>query len=215
VLVQGIDQPVAPPPVDEPGSADLPVVLAGGDELGEGELAEAAGVAVREGLHGDDVVDERGGKGEPAEPQAGSKGLTCRAGVGDPLRGEGLDGADWLAVVAELAVVVVFDDQPGGGVGPGDDTAAPVRRKRRAERELMCRGQEHGGGVGELVDHGPVAVDRDGNGGQPGGGGDVTVPRLTVNLHGQCPGAAAAQCLADQPEPLGEAGADDDAVGVS
>jgi hypothetical protein len=58
---QGIDEPVAPPPVGEPGPADLPVVVAGGDELSEGELVEAAGAAVRESLDGDDVVDERRG----------------------------------------------------------------------------------------------------------------------------------------------------------
>jgi hypothetical protein len=45
VLAQGIDKPVAPPLVGEPGAADLPVVVAGDDELGKGELVEAAGVA--------------------------------------------------------------------------------------------------------------------------------------------------------------------------
>src|SRR5579862_6151147 len=41
----------------------------------------------------------------------------------------------------------------------------------------------------------------------------AAMPGLAVDLHRQRRGAAASQCLADQPEPLGEAGTDDDAVG--
>jgi hypothetical protein len=69
--------------------------VAGIDELGQRELVEAAGAAVCEALDGDDVADERGGQGEPAEPQAGSKSLAGGAGVGDPLGGECLEVAPW------------------------------------------------------------------------------------------------------------------------
>ena len=41
------DEPVAPPPVGEPGAADLPVVGAARRELGEGELVEGAGAGAR------------------------------------------------------------------------------------------------------------------------------------------------------------------------
>jgi len=39
-LAQRRHQLVAAPPVSQPGVPDLPVVAAGGDELGEGELAD-------------------------------------------------------------------------------------------------------------------------------------------------------------------------------
>ena len=56
-------------------------------------------------------LDEAAGHDQPAEPQPGRQGLARRTGVDDVLRRQALHGADRLAVVAVLRVVVVLDDQ--------------------------------------------------------------------------------------------------------
>ena len=70
------DEPVTSTPVGEPRAANMPVVGAGGNQLGEGQLVEHAVLAVDRRLRSDDVVDQIGGQREPAEPQPWRYGTT-------------------------------------------------------------------------------------------------------------------------------------------
>ena len=138
------DEMVPAPPVGQPGAAHLPVVGPGGEELGQRELVQAAGVPVGEGLGRGDLVHEVGGDDEPAQPQAGREAFAGRPGVDDPLRPERLHGPDRLAVVAELPVVVVLDEEPAGPRGPFDGPGPPAGCEHAAQRELVGRGQQRG-----------------------------------------------------------------------
>ena len=73
------------------------------------------------------------GEDEPAEPQAGRERLARGSGVDDPLRGQRLQRAERVPVVAELAVVVVLDDQPAGARAP-TRPRSPRRRAPAARR---------------------------------------------------------------------------------
>jgi hypothetical protein len=106
------DQPVAAAPVHQAAPADVPVVPARPDQLGERELVQDTGIPIGRRLRVGHVVDELRGQHQPAEAQAGGEGLARGPGVGDAVRGERLERTDGLPVVAELSVVVVLDDEP-------------------------------------------------------------------------------------------------------
>ena len=128
------------------------------------------------------------------------------------LRGERLHGADGLAVVAELSVVVVLDHQSTGGEGPLDRSHAPRRRQRHPERELVGRRQQQRRRV-ITVDHRPVFIDGQRHRSEPSGGHDRTVLPVAVGLDADCHRALRPQHVAQQRESLGESGAHDDTVG--
>jgi hypothetical protein len=52
LAAQGGGQPIAATAVGEPGAADLPVVAAGSDELGQDELVQPRGARGQLGRHG-------------------------------------------------------------------------------------------------------------------------------------------------------------------
>ena len=139
----------------------MPVVGAGDDELRQRELVDRAAVAVGERLGGDDVVDQIGGEDEPAQPDTGRERLARGPGIHHPLRGERLQRAQRVAVVAELAVVVVLDDQPTGRLRPLDRDPSTPGDQRRADRELVGRREQRDVGRCELLDGGAVVVDVD------------------------------------------------------
>jgi hypothetical protein len=178
-------QPVPPPAVGEPGPAHVPVVGAGRDELGQGQLVERAGLPVGQLLGRGDIVGQVAGQDEPAEAESRGQALAGRAGVDDVIGREALNGADRLAVVAELAVVVVLDDHAPGVTGPLDHPGPAPRRQRHAERELVGRGQQHRAGRADLVHHGAAAVNRQHGQPQAGGRGHGPVRGQPVRLHGQ------------------------------
>ncbi len=118
-----------------------------------------------------------------------------------------------MAVVAELAVVVVFDDQPARCLRPLDRDHPSPRGQWRADRELVGGREQRGVGRGELLDGGAVVVDVDRREpeaararGLGGGGLDVALDRERSR-------AARAERLTQEPEPLREARAHDHAVG--
>jgi hypothetical protein len=78
------DEPVAPAPVRDPRPADVPVVGARDEQLGERELVEGAAVPVRERLRRGDLVDEPRGKHEPSQPQA-TASVRRRGASGTPV----------------------------------------------------------------------------------------------------------------------------------
>ena len=73
-----------------------------------------------------------------------------------------MEGADGMPVVAELAVVVVFDDEAAGSGRPGDCRDSPCRTQRRPERKLVRGGEHHRLVLVEVVDAGAVLVDDEG-----------------------------------------------------
>ena len=210
-------QLVPAPPVGQPGPAHLPVVAP--DAMNSARVSWSKLLVCRSvrALAAAISSTRWVGNDEPAQPQAGCQALAGRPGVDDVLRAERLHGADRLAVVAELAVVVVLDDQPAGPRGPFDRLASPAGGERHAERELVRRGEQHRRPRPE-----PAAYQ------SPSGSAGLVHrhvsaqpvwPRCRAGPAGRTPrwpgrGAPAAQRLADQPEALGEARADHDPVGV-
>ena len=83
--------------------------------------------------------------------------------IDDTVGTQRLQGADRLAVVAELAVVVVVEDVTVGALGPLDDRGAPRRMQRHPVRVVVGGGEEHGGHVEvvELGHHRAVLVETD------------------------------------------------------
>ncbi len=142
--------------VAQAGGADLAVVGAGGQELGEGELfhdADGHAAAVV-----DDVRQQPRRHHHPAQPQAGGEGLAGGAEVDHAPGVEVLEGADGLAVVAELAVVVVLQDQAAGAARPVDHGGPALRAQRPAERELVGRVEQHRVGVARVIGAGAEGV---------------------------------------------------------
>src|SRR5258708_3031990 len=78
-----------------------------------------------------------GGEGEGGGGEGGGEGFGGGAEVDDVVRVEALEGADGLAVVAELAVVVVLQDQSAGASGPVDGGGAAVVAEGDAHGELV------------------------------------------------------------------------------
>jgi hypothetical protein len=185
VPVQRGGQPVPAPAVGEPGPAHVPVVGSGRDELGQGQLIERAGLPVGQPLGRGDIAHQVAGQDQPAEAESRGQALAGRAGVDDVIGREALNGADRLAVVAELAVVVVLDDYAAGVAGPLDHPGPAPRLQRHPERELVGRGQQDGAGRADLVHRGAAAVNRQHGQPQAGGRGHGPVRGLPVGLDGQ------------------------------
>ena len=96
----------------------------------------------------------------------------------DPLGRETLERPDRPAVVAELGVVVVLDDQRILVLGPLEQRRATLRGHHRARRKLM-RGSDHrhlAAGVGERVYDDAPAVDLDRDRLEPRLGREHAVP---------------------------------------
>jgi hypothetical protein len=183
LIAQGGGQPVPAAPVDQPGPADLPVVAARGDELGQGQLVERGrpGSEFRQ-----DRVQQPRRDDQPAEPQAGGQALAGRAGVDDAIGGERLQRAHRLPVVPELPVVVVLDHH----AAPVGRLPAASRVQRHAQRELVRRSQQHGVRLrGRRADDGTHAVDRQRPQPQALRRGDAPVGAVAVGLHREGPRA--------------------------
>ncbi len=207
LTAEGGGQAVPAAPVGEPGPADLPVVAARGDELGQGQL-------VKRGRPGGEFrghrVEQPRRDDQPADPQAGSQALAGRPGVDDPIGRERLKRAHRLPVVAELPVVVVLDHH----AAPVGRLPAAPRVQRHAQRELVRRGQQESVGPGGLADDGAHVVDRQRPQAQALPGGDVAVGLVAVGLHREGARAGRAQRAADSGQAVREAGADDDVRGI-
>jgi len=203
----GGGQAVAPAAVDEPGAADLPVIAAGIDELGQGELVQAR--RDRGELRHHRVKQPRRDH-EPAEPQDGGQALAGRAGVDDAVGRERLQRAHRLPVIPELPVVVVLDHKPG----PACRFPAALRVEGHAQRELVGRGQQRGVRPGGRRDDGAAAVDRQRPQAQALRLRDGAVGLVAVRLHGKRARPGRPQRGAGDREAVREARADHDAVGI-
>ena len=118
----------------------------------------------------DDLVRQRRRYEQPAEPQPRREGLADRPRVRDPLGVESLQRADGRAVVAEVAVVVVLDDQPVHGPRPVEEFGAPPRGVGDSGRELVGRRRHHRPYPGrpQRPEGEPLLVQRQRYGAQPG-----------------------------------------------
>ena len=151
------------------GQRDLPLEVACAPVFLDDALRERARALVGELLRPREPGDDVGRAGRPPEPEPGGEDLRERpdlhddAGVERPQRRLG------GAVVGELAVGDVLDDEEPVPRGELDDHAAALARERDAARVLVVGvrveelrpqpGRERGG---ERVDVEPVAVDGDG-----------------------------------------------------
>ena len=104
------------------------------------------------------VVGQGTGHDQPAQAQSRRQGLRHAADVGDPPGVEALQRADGLAVVAELGVVVVLDDQAVAVRRPGEELAPALAAEHDAGGELVRRRYERRVG-GQLPDDHAVGIE--------------------------------------------------------
>ena len=210
VRVERGEQAVAARPVDGADPAQVAGEGAGGDEPGEGELAQRLGGEVLKQPDADDVPRQLGRGDHPAEPQRGAEDLAHGAAVDDPLGIEALQRPDRRAVVAELGVVVVLDHQRAGRARPLEQPDPPVGRERGAGRVGVRGRQQHGPRVqpGQPRRLDAAAVNRDRDRLEPGRLMIRAVQREARVLHRDPGHAALRQRAAQQHQALREAAAD-------
>ena len=187
-----------PPPLRQlaPQPAQVPAQVAVRGERREHPLArprrpDAGPVALRHhgGAHG-----RR--RHEPAHAQRRRQQLARGAQVHDDVRAQRGEQRERGDVVAQLAVVVVLDDQEPLGPRPRHQRDPPRRRQPRAERELVRRRAVDGREAGRQgVDDQPVAVHRHREHGEPGAAQRRGGPLVARLLHGH-PRPARAGCRA-------------------
>ena len=210
VLGERGDERLALARVDAAHPPQVAVVAARLDQPRERELVQGGRAAVGEVLLVRDRVDQRGRADEPAEPQAGRERLADRADHHHAIGREPLQRADRLAVVAELGVVVVLDEDAVALARPGDRVAAAGRGEDDAGRGLVRRGEDGRAHVGAgVAQPRAVRVHGHGDGAQPGPLGDrrpVLVARV-LEPELRVPGPR--ERLEDEVQALREAAADD------
>ena len=133
----------------------------------------------------------------------------------DPLGVEALHRTDRGAVIAELGVVVVLDDQPVVAARPGDELVAASRGQDRARRELMggrnddCRPAP----ARQLVRHEAIPIDRDGSHREPGRSNGLPLLGQRRRFEPQLARPPCEEDAADEREGLGEPLAHEDPIG--
>ena len=156
-------QCVTAAPVGGAGAAQVAVELPALEERRERELLEHRRAEVGQPLLLRHRRAEPRGQRRPAEPQPGRERLRDRVHVHDVLGREALEGADGMAVVAVLGVVVVLDHDRSGAARPRDERRPPRRVEHDAGRELVGGRDEHRvrRGGDERAGDDPALVDRD------------------------------------------------------
>jgi len=118
-------------------------VKAPGDEIGESFLFEVRGLPVAEPLGGKKSAHQALGRDDVADAKRGKDGAREGTDVDDAaFLVESLEGFERLAVVAKLAVVVVFDNDGVATLGPIEKSQAPGERQYHAGGELVRRCDE-------------------------------------------------------------------------
>ena len=125
VLVERVDECLAPTGIRRAHLAQVPVEATGLDQRCQRELVQAGRAAVIALLVLDDRLEQVRRADDPPKPQRGRERLADGPDHRHSMRGEALECANRFAVVAELGVVVVLDDRPVMGVGPLDQCLAP------------------------------------------------------------------------------------------
>ena len=137
VAGERVQQRVAPAAVDRAHPAQVVVELAALEDVGERELVEGGRA------HVGGLLGHRSGSGSAPAATAASRGAArvpapCSRNPRTPrVAAQALDRADRLAVVAELGVVVVLDDQRAGPRRPVHEGRPAVGREHAARRVLV------------------------------------------------------------------------------
>src|SRR5579884_4351556 len=127
--------------VSQAHAAHVPVVGVAGDQVGERQLAQRFGSVVGVHLGVGERLDEAARERDPGKSQSRREGFRGRADIHDVIWRGSLQGAYRLAVVAELTVVVVLDDEAAAGARPLDQRSAPRGVEGSADRVLV-RGRD-------------------------------------------------------------------------
>ena len=118
VLADSLEQSGAPGGVESAKPPQVSFVLASGDELREGALFKAGGMPVAQPFGGGESGNERRRHDQIAQPQRGENGAREGADIDHPAGAiEALQGFQRLALIAELAIVIVLDDDRVDVVG--------------------------------------------------------------------------------------------------
>ena len=157
------------------------VVVVRVDEAAEGRLVQHVGQPAGAAALRGERAGEPLGHDPPREADGGREALRGRPGVQHVVGRERLECADRATVVAELAVVVVLDDEAAGAFRPAHDLEPPRRAEWDADRELVRCGEEHRIHVSEPVDHRAAGVDGNGDRREARGTDDLAV-RLVSHL---------------------------------
>ena len=144
-------------------------------------LVQHVGEPAREAALRGERAGEPLGDDSPREADGRREALRGGAGVEHVVGRERLERADRATVVAELAVVVVLDDEAAGAFRPAHDLEPASRAERDADRELVRRGEQYRIHVPEAVDHRAARVDGDGDRREARGTDDLAV-RLVPDL---------------------------------
>jgi len=214
VFCQRSCQAVASSSVDQAAATYVMVVCTRGDELGKCQLIEGAALRVSQLLCRSHVIDETSWNHKPAEAESRRQALAGGTGINNVIWCQGLQGAGWMAVEAELTVVVVLDHDALAGSSPANRLGAPLRREDDAEGELVCRSEQHRVGFTGLTERGAASVDRQWLETKSCRNDGLAMADQTVGFRRERGCAMGSQHLAEQPEPLGKARADDNQLGV-
>jgi hypothetical protein len=166
---QAVDQDGAATGVLQAHLADMALQVARAEQ-GEDRVLHRLGDADAElRAQRRQLVDQLRRRDQPARAEGGGEDLRRRAQVDDDVRVHAVQGRQRADVVAELAVIVVLDDDRAGRPGPRDQCLPATDRKPPAQRVLVGgRGVEQLEIVGELLGNDAVRVDPAGHDPRPG-----------------------------------------------
>jgi hypothetical protein len=166
---QAVDQDSAATGVLQAHLADVALQVARGEQ-GEDRVLDRLGDADAElRAQRRQPVDELRRRDQPARAEGGGEDLRCRAQVDDDVWVHAVQGRQRADVIAELAVVVVLDDDRAGRPGPPEQRLPATHRKPPAKRVLMGgRGVQQLEIVGQFLGNDAVRVDPAGHDLRPG-----------------------------------------------
>ncbi|MNQ96148.1 hypothetical protein D3C85_1117410 [compost metagenome] len=162
VAVQTVEQARSATGINGVATTDMLVQFAIGDELGQRPLGERRRMPVADLLGPDHGVDERAWQHRIAQAHLRKGGLGKRANEGhQAILVHALQAIGGPALEAELAVVVVFDDNRAQCLGTSQQSLSARGGHRHAQGILVRRGHvDQPGVVGNEVDADALVVNR-------------------------------------------------------
>ncbi|MNI41327.1 hypothetical protein D3C73_955770 [compost metagenome] len=194
---------LAPTRIDRVAATDMLEQAALGDELGQRPLGQGGGVQVGQLLGADHRFEDRRRQDHVAQAQFRQQGFRKGAHVSDdPVFIHALQGIGWPALVAEFAVVVVFDDDCAQLASPLQQGQPTCLAHGDAEWELVRRRHvDQPGAIGDPVDLNALRVNRHADHRRPVAAEQQARRWVTRVLHGN-EAAGASQHPGDQVQRL-------------
>lgn len=218
VLGNGAGERVAAGAVAAPGLAQVAVVLTALEQMRQGQLVDRGTAVVHQRTLGEDPIPEIGRQHHPADPEGRRECLAHGPHVGDLAGREPLHRRQRRAVVAELGVIVILDDQATCLRRPCEKPRPACGRKRDARRGLVRGGHQHrpdpvsaGARPLEVLDPRPLPVHLQRCEPGPLAGDDLPVLRKARVLDRN---ARAPEGPRDKSQRLGGARSDDDRLRI-